>query len=84
MGTTIKSIAVIVVLFASASSASAQLPTTTILGTVRDSGAGVMPGVTLGEGCVVGAHAVVTHSFDAGSVVAGVPARLVRTVSRQP
>jgi hypothetical protein len=47
MGTTIKSIAVIVVLFASASSASAQLPTTTILGTVRDSGAGVMPGVTL-------------------------------------
>ena len=42
-----KSIALIVVLLASASSASAQLPTATILGTVRDPGAGVMPGVTL-------------------------------------
>jgi acetyltransferase-like isoleucine patch superfamily enzyme len=40
----------------------------------------VLPGVTLGEGCVVGAHAVVTHSFAAGSVVAGVPARLIRTI----
>jgi acetyltransferase-like isoleucine patch superfamily enzyme len=42
----------------------------------------VLPGVTLGEGCVVGAHAVVTHSFGPGSVVAGVPARLVRTIER--
>jgi acetyltransferase-like isoleucine patch superfamily enzyme len=41
----------------------------------------VMPGVTLGEGCVVGAHAVVTQSFEAGSVVAGVPARLIRTIT---
>ncbi len=40
----------------------------------------VMPGVTLGEGCVVGAHAVVTRSFGPGSVVAGVPARLLRKV----
>lgn len=39
----------------------------------------VMPGVTLGEGCVVGAHAVVTRSFGPGSVVAGVPARLIRS-----
>jgi carbonic anhydrase/acetyltransferase-like protein (isoleucine patch superfamily) len=42
----------------------------------------VLPGVTLGEGCVVGAHAVVTRSFDAGSVIAGVPARLIRTIDR--
>ncbi len=38
----------------------------------------VLPGVTLGEGCVVGAHAVVTRSFPAGSVIAGAPARLLR------
>ena len=41
----------------------------------------VLPGVTLGEGCVVGAHAVVTTSFEAGSVLAGVPARLIRKTS---
>ena len=38
----------------------------------------VLPGVTLGPGCVVGAGAVVTRSFAAGSVVAGVPAKLLR------
>jgi acetyltransferase-like isoleucine patch superfamily enzyme len=38
----------------------------------------VLPGVTLGPGCVVGAGAVVTRSFPAGSVVAGVPAKLLR------
>lgn len=38
----------------------------------------VLPGVTLGDGCVVGAHAVVTRSFPAGSVLAGCPARLLR------
>ena len=47
MGTITKSVALILVLLATASSASAQLPTATILGIVRDSGAGVMPGVTL-------------------------------------
>ena len=43
-------------------------------------GAGVtiVKGVTLGDGCIVGANAVVTRSFPTGSVVAGVPARLVR------
>jgi len=39
----------------------------------------VMPGVTLGDHCVVGAHSVVTSSFPAFSMVAGVPARLIRT-----
>ena len=37
----------------------------------------VLDGVTLGPGCVVGAGAVVTRSFPAGSRVAGVPARLL-------
>ena len=39
----------------------------------------VMPGVTLGEHCIVGAHSVVTHSFPPFSVIGGVPARLLRT-----
>jgi acetyltransferase-like isoleucine patch superfamily enzyme len=38
----------------------------------------VMPGVVLGPGCIVGAGAVVTRSFPAGSIIAGVPATLLR------
>jgi acetyltransferase-like isoleucine patch superfamily enzyme len=38
----------------------------------------VMPGVTLGDWCIVGANSVVTHSFPAYSMIAGVPARLIR------
>lgn len=39
----------------------------------------VLPGVSLGDDVIVGAGAVVTRSFPAHSVVAGVPARLLRT-----
>lgn len=38
----------------------------------------VLPGVTIGEGCVVGANAVVTRDIPAYSVAAGVPAAVVR------
>jgi acetyltransferase-like isoleucine patch superfamily enzyme len=38
----------------------------------------IMPGVVLGPGCIVGAGAVVTRSFPAGSIIAGVPATLLR------
>ena len=41
----------------------------------------VMPGVTLGEHCVVGANSVVTRSFPAYSMIAGMPAKLIKTYS---
>jgi acetyltransferase-like isoleucine patch superfamily enzyme len=41
----------------------------------------ILPGVTLGTGCIVGAGSVVTHSFPDGSIVGGAPARLLRSRS---
>lgn len=38
----------------------------------------IMPGVTLGNNVIVGANAVVTHSFPDNTVIAGVPARIIR------
>ena len=38
----------------------------------------VVPGVTIGDGAIVGAGAVVTKDVPANSIVAGVPAKLVR------
>lgn len=38
----------------------------------------IMPGVTLGHGCVVGAGSVVTHDVEPYAIVAGVPARTIR------
>jgi acetyltransferase-like isoleucine patch superfamily enzyme len=40
----------------------------------------IMPGVRLGANCVVGANSVVTKSFEAGTVIAGAPARVVRNL----
>jgi putative colanic acid biosynthesis acetyltransferase WcaF len=42
-------------------------------------GAFVSPGVTIGSGAVVGARAVVTKDVEPWTVVAGNPARLIRT-----
>ena len=38
----------------------------------------VMPGTTIGRGCIVGANAVVTRSLPPYSVAAGVPAKILR------
>jgi UDP-2-acetamido-3-amino-2,3-dideoxy-glucuronate N-acetyltransferase len=54
------------------------VPTTVERRASIGSGAVIMCGVTIGENAVVGAGAVVTKDVPAGSVVAGVPARLLR------
>lgn len=38
----------------------------------------VVPGITIGDGAIVGAGAVVTKDVPANAIVAGVPAKLIR------
>lgn len=40
----------------------------------------IMPGVTIGNNCVIGAGAVVTKDIPSNSVAAGVPARVIQTI----
>lgn len=41
----------------------------------------VCPGVTIGDGCVIGAGSVVTKDIPANSFAAGVPCRVIRTIT---
>lgn len=43
----------------------------------------ILPGVTIGENAVVAAGAVVTKDVAANTVVAGVPARVVKTIAHE-
>jgi acetyltransferase-like isoleucine patch superfamily enzyme len=38
----------------------------------------VMPGASVGDGCVIAASSVVTHEFDADDLIVGIPARTIR------
>ena len=42
----------------------------------------VMPGVTIGAGCVIAAGAVVTKDMPANSLIAGVPAKVIKTIEQ--
>ena len=43
----------------------------------------VCPGVTIGDNCVIGAGSVVTKDIPSNSFAAGVPARVIRTITEQ-
>jgi acetyltransferase-like isoleucine patch superfamily enzyme len=58
-----------------------MVPTLVRRGASIGSGAVIMGGVTIGERALVGAGAVVTKDVAPGGIVAGVPARLLRSVS---
>lgn len=38
----------------------------------------ILPGVTIGEGCIIGSHTTVTHDIPANSIAVGSPARVVK------
>ena len=44
-------------------------------------GCTVLPGVTIGDGCVIGAGSVVTRDIPANTVAAGNPCRVLRSIS---
>jgi acetyltransferase-like isoleucine patch superfamily enzyme len=47
-------------------------------------GCSVLPGVTIGDGAVIGARSVVTHDVPPGAIVAGVPAKIIRYRNERP
>ena len=57
------------------------VPTRVCKGASIGSGAAILCGITIGEGALIGAGAVVTRDITAGQIVAGVPARPLRSGS---
>lgn len=51
--------------------------------TIIGSGSVLLPGVSLGEGCSVGALSLVKHDLPEWSICAGIPARVIRPRSRE-
>lgn len=41
-----------------------------------------MPGVTIGDGCVIASGAVVTKDIPANTLAAGVPCRVVKSIEQ--
>lgn len=46
-------------------------------------GAIILPGVTIGDGCTIGAGSVVTRNVESYTVVAGNPAKVIRRLPRK-
>lgn len=46
-------------------------------------GAVILPGVTINENCIIGAGAVVTKDIPSNVMVAGVPAKVIKTIYEQ-
>ena len=44
----------------------------------------ILPGVTIGDGCVIGAGSVVTTDLPPHCVVVGNPARVIKTIIQSP
>lgn len=59
------------------------VPITIKQGASIGSNATILAGVTIGESAVVGAGSVVTRDVEAGTIVAGVPAKYLRHISRR-
>ena len=57
-----------------------RMPVTIKKGACVSMGAMIMPGVTIGEGAVVGAYSLVTKDVPAWTIVAGNPAKVIKEI----